>query len=81
MGLHLGKRSGAPWGAEEMPLALLSRLNRSFAMRFGLMCLSAIAVSRYSHQKRRDTRWCERYIMNTNPLTSSYVGVNLVGKF
>lgn len=54
-GLQLGKRSGAPWGADGVPLALLSRLKRSFAMSFGLTCLSAIAASTVIHIKNRVT--------------------------
>lgn len=52
MGLQLGKWSGAPW--RTLALALLSRLNRSFAVSFGLMCLSVIAASIDSHQKTHD---------------------------
>lgn len=42
---------GAPTG----PLALLSRLNRSFAVSFGLMCLSVIGASTVIHIKTHMT--------------------------
>lgn len=53
---------GYSWanGAEHLralmgPLALLSRLNRSFAVSFGLTCLSVTAASTVIHIKNHMT--------------------------